>query len=251
MTAQPLTLETDCRKNQETPVANASTVKKEDGSFKNATRIQESVTSMIERKALLWLAVRIPPRINSDHLTLLGLVSMCLASGSYVWARRNHAALLLVNLFLALNWFGDSLDGTLARVRNRQRPRYGFYVDHMIDSVGALLLMGGLAFSGYVQWQIAAAMLVAFLLLSIETYLASYTLGIFRMSFAKFGPTEIRLLLALGNTVLWLRPAARVPRLHYRLFDFGGIVATIGMGAMLLVATAWHTHRLYREERLP
>jgi phosphatidylglycerophosphate synthase len=251
MTSQPLTLEPNCRRNLEAPVASSPAARKVDVSFQNATRIQESVTSVIERKFLLWLAPRIPLWINSDHLTLLGLASMFLASGSYVWARRNHSALLLVNLFLALNWFGDSMDGTLARARNRQRPRYGFYVDHMIDSVGAVLLMGGLAFSRYIHWQIATALLVAFLLLSIETYLASYTLGIFRMSFAKFGPTEIRLLLALGNTVLWLCPDARVPRLHYRLFDFAGLVATVGMGAMLLIATAWHTKRLYGEERLP
>ena len=250
MTAQPLILEPSCQDSCGTSAANPA-AKKEGASFKNAARIQESLTSVIERKVLLWLAPRIPPWINSDHLTLLGFASMFLAGGSYVWARRNHSGLLLVNLFLALNWFGDSLDGTLARVRNRQRPRYGFYVDHMIDSVGALLLMGGLALSGYIQWQIATAMLVGFLLLSIESYLASYTLGIFRMSFAKFGPTEIRLLLALGNTVLWLHPDARVPRLHYRLFDFGGLAATIGMGAMLLVATACHTNRLYKEESLP
>jgi len=219
--------------------------------FKHATRIQEGITAAMERKALLWLAPRIPLWINSDHLTLLGLASMFLASGSYAWAHRNRYGLLLVNLFLALNWFGDSLDGTLARVRNRQRPRYGFYVDHMIDSFGALLLMGGLALSGYIHWQVAMGMLVAFLLLSIETYLASYTLGIFRLSFAKLGPTEIRLLLALGNTVLWLHPDARVPHLQYRLFDFGGLTATVGMIAMLLIATAWHTNRLYRGERLP
>lgn len=219
-------------------------------SFRNATRIQESITTKFERVILLWLAAHLPSWINSDHLTLLGFVSMFFAGASYAWARWHSAGLLLATLFLALNWFGDSLDGTLARVRNRQRPRYGFYVDHMIDSFGALFLMGGLAISGFIDWRIAMAMLVAFLLLSIETYLATYTIGVFRLSFAKFGPTEIRILLGIGNIVLWLRPQAGVPGLSWRLFDFGGLIAAIGMAAMLVVASVWHTIVLYRQETL-
>jgi archaetidylinositol phosphate synthase len=141
--------------------------------FKYATRLQNSFTAASERKALLWLAARMPSSINSDHLTVLGFAAMFLAGCSYALARWTPWGLLLATLFLALNWLGDSLDGTLARVRNRQRPRYGFYVDHMIDTFGALFLMGGLAVSGYIDWRIATGLLVAFLLLSIESYLAS------------------------------------------------------------------------------
>jgi phosphatidylglycerophosphate synthase len=219
--------------------------------FRNAPRIQESFTAGFERRALVWLAERMPTRVNSDHLTLLGFAAMFFACGSYAMARWNHAGLLLATICLALNWFGDSLDGTLARVRNRQRPRYGFYVDHMIDSIGALLLTGGLAASGYLDGRIAMGMLVAFLLLSIESYLATYTMGTFRMSFWIFGPTEIRILLAAGNLALWLRPDARVPGLGYRLFDFGGMVAIAGMGVMLAISAVAHTTKLYREETLP
>src|SRR5277367_334888 len=193
--------------------------------FQNAPRIQEAVTAKLEKKILLWLAARIPSWINSDHLTLLGFAAMCLTCASYILARHNRVGLLLATLCLALNWFGDSLDGTLARVRNRQRPRYGFYVDHIVDSFGALFLMSGLAASTYVDWRIAMAMLIAFLLLSIESYLASYTLGIFRLSFANFGPTGIRILLSVGNVILWFRPKLKVPGLSYRLLDFGGLVA--------------------------
>lgn len=197
---------------------------------------------------MLWLAARIPAKINSDHLTLLGFVSMLLAGASYALARWNALGLLLATLFLALNWFGDSLDGTLARVRNCQRPRYGFYVDHIIDSIGATFLMGGLAVSGAFDWRIAAGMLIAFLLLSIESYLATYTLGVFRMSFAKFGPTEIRILLALANLALWLRPNAKVPSLAWRVFDFGGLIAITGMLLMFTVAAISHTRTLYLQE---
>lgn len=222
---------------------------KHNPSFKNAVRLQESITAAPERKVLLWLAARMPAKINSDHLTLLGFLSMCLAGASYAFARWHPFGLLLAAIFLALNWFGDSLDGTLARVRNCQRPRYGFYVDHMIDSVGAIFLMGGFAASGFIDWRIAVGMLVAFLLLSIETYLASYTLGVFRLSFAKLGPTEIRILLALGNLALWLRPNAKLPGLSLRVFDFGGLIAIFGMLIMFVIAAVFHTRSLYRQER--
>jgi archaetidylinositol phosphate synthase len=218
--------------------------------FKNATRLQTSFTAATERKALLWLAARIPPSINSDHLTLLGFMAMFLAGCSYALARWNPWGLLLATVCLALNWFGDSLDGTLARVRNHQRPRYGFYVDHMIDSFGALFLMGGLAVSGYIDWRIAMGLLVAFLLLSIESYLASYTLGIFRLSFAKFGPTEIRILLGVANTVLFFLPSARISGWTARLFDIGGAIAIVAMTAMAIFAAVTHTLALYRQETL-
>jgi phosphatidylglycerophosphate synthase len=219
--------------------------------FRNATRIQESLTSARERRVLLWLAARMPRWVTSDQLTLLGFVAMLLAGASYLLARWHPVGLLLATVCLALNWFGDSLDGTLARVRNMQRPRYGFYADHMVDSFGALFLMGGLGASTYVDWRIAMGMLIAFLLISIESYLASYTLGIFRLSFAKFGPTEIRILLSVGNVVLWFRPGLKVPGLPYRLFDFGGLLAVAAMGVMVVVAAVWHTRELYRQEKLP
>jgi len=173
---------------------------------------------------------------------------MFLAGCSYTLARWFPAGLLMATFWLAVNWFGDGLDGTLARVRNCQRPRYGFYVDHMCDSFGAIFLMAGLGASGYVDWRVATGMLVAFLLLSIESYLASYTLGIFRLSFAKFGPTEIRILLGIGNVGLFFWPQVRIPGAGSRLLNFGGAAAVVGMTVMAIVATAVHTARLYREE---
>jgi archaetidylinositol phosphate synthase len=220
-------------------------------SFRNATRVQQSLTAEIERRALAWLAARLPAWVQSDHLTLLGFVAMFFAGMCFAFARWNRIGLLLAIVCLALNWFGDSLDGTIARLRNRQRPRYGFYVDHMIDTCGGLFLMGGLALSGVMDWRIALGMFIAFLMLSIETYLATYTLGSFHLSHAKLGPTEIRILLAMGSLVLWLSPAARVWGTPYRLFDFGGLIAIAGMGTMFLAAAIRHTRDLYRMERLP
>jgi archaetidylinositol phosphate synthase len=218
--------------------------------FRDALRLQESFTAAAERRALAWLAARLPPRVNSDHLTLLGFVAMFLAGASYALARTHRVGLLLVIVCLALNWFGDSLDGTLARLRNRQRPRYGFYVDHMIDTFGGFFLMSGLALSGLVDWRIATGMFVAFLMLSVQSYLAAYALGQFQLSFAKFGPTEIRILLAAGNLALWLRPDVRAFGSPYRLFDAGGIIAIAGMAVMLVASTVSNAVKLYRTETL-
>jgi phosphatidylglycerophosphate synthase len=168
----------------------------------------------------------------------------------YALAAWNRYALLAVIGCLALNWLGDSLDGTLARVQQRLRPRYGFYVDHMVDSFGALALMGGLALSGYMRPRIAIGLLIAFLMLSIQSYLATHTLGEFRISFWRFGPTELRLLLALGNLALFWKPVVHFLGGRYRLFDVGGVIGLAGMGSMVVVFTVQNTIRLYREERI-
>jgi phosphatidylglycerophosphate synthase len=219
--------------------------------FPDMVRVQESWVALGERRALLWLAARVPQRIGPDHLTVLGLVAQIGAGVCYALAARNRYALLGVIIFLALNWLGDSLDGTLARVRQRLRPRYGFYVDHMVDSVGALALMGGLALSGYMDPRIAIGLLVAFLLLSIQSYLATHALGEFRLSFWRFGPTELRILLAVGNLALLWRPMAHFFGHTYRLFDVGGAIGLAGMATVTVVFTLQNTIRLYREERVP
>jgi archaetidylinositol phosphate synthase len=218
--------------------------------FVPATRLQQSFVAAAEKSTLLWLAGRTPRWINSDHLTLLGFVAQCLAGVCYALARWNHYALLPGIVFLALNWLGDSLDGTLARVRNCQRPRYGFYVDHIVDTFAAFFLMGGLALSGYIHPAIALGMLIAFLMLSIEAYLATYTLGRFQLSYWKFGPTEIRLLLAAGNLALFRWQTVKVLGARLRLLDAGGAIGIGGMALMLVVSAIQHTRRLYREEKI-
>src|SRR5690242_18278030 len=217
--------------------------------FKPAARAHTSLLADAEKRSLIWIAGRLPAWVNSDHLTGLGFVSLILAGASYWYARFDAVGLVLVIPFLALNWFGDSLDGTLARVRNRQRPRYGFYVDHVIDTFSAFFLMGGLALSGYVHPAVAMGMLVAFLMLSVEVYLASYTLKTFRLSYAKFGPTEIRILLAIGSLALLFWPAVHIIGRAYLLFDVGGVIAIAGMAGILVLSAICHTLQLYREER--
>ena len=221
--------------------------------FQTAERAQLSFLSAIEKRCLVWIAARLPPWVSSDLLTALSLAAMLGAGFSYWMARYNRAGLLLVILWLAVNWFGDSLDGTLARFRNQQRPRYGFYVDHIADTFGALFLLGGLALSGYMSLLVAAGLLLAYYMLSIEVFLASYTVGTFHMSFGGFGPTELRILLAIGNVALYLHPG--VPMVHvlgeqYLLFDVGGTIAMSGMVLMMIAAAIKHTVMLYRAEPL-
>lgn len=217
--------------------------------FLNATRINLSITAAIEKRLLLWIARRTPAALNPDHFTGLALAAQLLAGAAYALSSHDSRALWLVNLFIALNWLGDSLDGTLARVRNQQRPRYGFYVDHIADTFGAAAMIGGLGCSGYVHWQIAVGMLVCFYVLSIESYLATYVMGCFQLSVGAFGPTEIRILLVMGNVRLFYQPDVTVAGTQFLLFDIGGAVAIAGMAAMALAAAARHTIQLYGEEK--
>src|SRR5579863_8699218 len=218
--------------------------------FLEMRRVQESWVAAPEKKALIWLAGRTPQWIGPDHLTFLGLAAQVGAGACYWLAGWSKYALLGVILFLGLNWLGDSLDGTLARVRLKLRPRYGFYVDHMVDTFGALALMGGLAVSSYMHPWIAIGLLIGFLMLSIQSYLATYALGEFRLSFWRFGPTELRILLAVGNLALLWKPIVHLFGGQYLLFDVGGTIGLAGMSLMVVVFTAQNTRRLYREERI-
>ena len=219
--------------------------------FTHAARELNGLTAGIEKKTLLWLAARTPAWVQPDHLTALGLLAM-LAAGLAYWSSAETPALLLgVNVALALNWLGDSLDGTLARFRNRCRPRYGFYVDHLVDAFGALFLLGGLAFSGYMSERIALILLIAYFLVSINIYLATYTLGVFKISFGPVGGTELRLLLALGNVALLAVPRLTLVGRQVLLFDLVGAASIAALAVVLVVTTVRNTRTLYELERLP
>ena len=219
--------------------------------FKTAARAHTSFLAAAEKRTLIWIATRLPAWVNSDHLTMLGFVSLIFAGASYWYAKSNAWALLLVIPFLALNWFGDSLDGTLARVRNRQRPRYGFYVDHILDALGMSVLMTGMALSGYLSPLVAGVFLIFYLLLSIEIYLATYTIGTFHLSYWRFGPTELRILLVIGNLFALRRPDAIIAGQSFLLFDVGFAVGAAALAVILVQATVKHIVMLYREETLP
>lgn len=215
-------------------------------------RYHHSLLAAPEKRLLIWIANRLPAWLNSDHLTILGLVSMMGVGLSFWFAGRVPAiGLPLVVVCLALNWFGDSLDGTVARVRNQQRPRYGFYVDHVIDMLGTGFMLGGLAMSGFMTPLIALVTLAAWLLVNAESFLATHSRGMFRMSFGWFGPTELRILIAAGALGL-----LRVPTISFlemgpfKTFDIAGVAATIGLGISFVAAAIRNTIALYREETI-
>ena len=219
--------------------------------FAPACRVNRALTARIEKCALQWMAERAPGWLTSDQLTILGLSAQIAAGVFYALARYNRFALLAVILCLVLNWFGDSMDGTLARVRRQQRPRYGFYVDHMVDIFGSVALMCGLGLSGFLHWPVAIAMLLAFLLLAGESYLATYTLSQFELSQGIFGPTEIRILLIAGNLALLRSPYSVLFGHRFLLLDVGGSIAAAAMFVMAIHVTARHTAELYHQEPLP
>lgn len=218
--------------------------------FGNARRIQTSFVAKVEKRALLWLAERTPGWVNSDHLTVLGFLGQVGAGICYALSGGNQYFLPVGIGCLAVNWLGDSLDGTLARYRSQQRPRYGFYVDHMVDIFGAVALMCGLGWSGFLHWPVAIAMLIGFLLLAGESYLATYTLDRFQLSQGLFGPTEIRLLLVAGNLALLRDPYCTLFGYRFLLFDAGGLIAAVIMFGIAAAVTVRHTAQLYRQEPL-
>jgi archaetidylinositol phosphate synthase len=215
-------------------------------------REHTSVLAAAEKRLLVWLAHRLPRWVGSDHLTALGAVAMIATALAFAAASLDLRFLLAVPVCLAINWFGDSLDGTVARVRNQQRPRYGFYLDHVVDIANTVVLFTGLAFSGLCSPWIAVALMVGYLLLSGEAFLATHTLGVFKLAFSGMGPTELRILLSVGAVAaidhLWVRPFGLGP---FRLFDIGGLIGAAGMIAVFLISAVRNARALYRAEPLP
>jgi archaetidylinositol phosphate synthase len=216
--------------------------------YQQAVRLHTSLLADVEKRLLVWMANRLPAWINSDHLTASATLAM-IGVGACFWLGGD--ALPLVIFLLAFNWFGDSLDGTLARVRRRERPRYGYYVDHVLDAVGFAALIAGLALGGHASPLIALGFLAAYFLLLIEISLAAHSRGTFRLAFWHIGPTELRILLSVGVLQLMRSPTVTLFGHQWLLFDVGCAVGTVGMVITFLVSAVRNGAALYQEERLP
>jgi len=215
-------------------------------------RENTSILAGIERRALVWLARRLPRRLHSDHLTMLALTAMGGAGVSLAAMALTPWAAAGVVVSMALNWFGDSLDGTLARVRGHERPRYGYYVDHVVDLAGAILLLAGLACSTLTAPLTAMFVLAAYLLVSAETYLATHARGIFRMSFLGVGPTELRILFVIGTLRGAYEPFVSLGGLGtVRLFDLGGVIAAASLIVVFIVSAVRNARALSAAEPIP
>ena len=198
------------------------------------TRVINTITGPLEKKVLNYLASRMPNWVTSDLMTIIGIIGSVIIFVGYSLTNYSPHYLWLASLGFVLNWFGDSLDGTLARYRKAERPNYGFFIDHAIDTISEVLVFLGLAISPYVKFEIATLALIGYLTLSIYVYLLTYVIRVFRISFAKLGPTEIRIIGILCNTLLFFvgKPTITLP---FGTFTFYDIIVAIVAAALFIV----------------
>jgi phosphatidylglycerophosphate synthase len=215
------------------------------------TRHNHSLLAAAERRLLIVIAGRLPHWLSSDHLTLLGLLSMWAAGLAFARVGNTWWSAMPLAIALLANWFGDSLDGTVARVRRQERPRYGFYVDHVIDLAGTAALLTGMGASGRMSPSIALAVLAAYFLVSAEAYLATHAAAVFRMSFAGIGPTELRIIVGAGAFYLTGHQWIEIAGFHAQLLDVSGVVASVGLVLAFIASAIRNTRALYLAEALP
>ena len=174
-----------------------------------AAREKTFLLARPEARVLEWIARRLPRFVMPDHLTLLGVLAAVGIAAAYALSNRDPVWLWAASGLLVVHWLGDSLDGTLARVRRSERPRYGYYLDHLVDAIATALIGIGLGLSPYMLLATGLVIVVAYLVLSINTYLETNVLGVFSLGYGRLGPTEARLALIAVNTLLALGDRAR------------------------------------------
>ncbi len=171
-------------------------------STEKSVRIQTSVLNGVEKKALLWLAERQPKWVNSDTLTFIGFIGSVIIAAGYILSNYNINFLWLASLGLVINWYGDSLDGTLARFRKQQRPVYGFYLDHTMDAINETFMFMGVGLSPFMRFDLSCILLAIYLMLTLNVSMNAHLKGEFRLTYAKLGPTEFRLIVVIVNAIL-------------------------------------------------
>jgi archaetidylinositol phosphate synthase len=203
----------------------------------DAPRSKQFILAVPEARVLEWIARRLPGFVKPDHLTALGVLASLGIAAAYVLSNGNSAWLWAASALLVVHWLGDSLDGTLARVRKAERPRYGFYLDHLVDAFATAAIGIGIGLSPYMLLSVGLAIVVAYLILSINTYLETHAFGVFNLGYGRFGPTEARLILIVVNTLLVLDLVGA------ELLDVLGI----GLAAAMIVALVVRAGRNLRK----
>ena len=206
----------------------------------HAPRDKAFLLARPEARALDWLARRVPARVTPDHMTILGVLAALGVAAAYVLSNGDSGWLWAVSALLVVHWLGDSLDGTLARVRRAERPTYGYYLDHLVDAIATAVIGIGLGLSPYMLLATGLAIVVAYLVLSINTYLETQALGVFSLGYGRLGPTEARLGLIALNTLLALGVGleATVAGLGVTVLDLVGLAAVAAMLGGLAVRAA-------------
>ena len=207
-------------------------------------RVNDILLGPLERPALRWLAAHMPAWMNSDILTCIGIFGALVIFAGYSLTNIDKGFLWLASLGIVINWFGDSLDGTLARYRHKERPRYGFFVDHTVDAFNEMVIFLGLGLSPYVSFNIASLALIAYLLLSVLVYVQTCVVGEFKISYGKLGPTELRAIVVIANTLIFYfgNPAypvsiAGMDEFVLTLFDIVAIAVTIILLLIFIVSS--------------
>ena len=222
-----------------------------DNGKKKAKRVIDTLTGPAERKILPKMAATLPVWVTPDHLTLLGLVAAVLIAAGYVLTRLSPWWMVLVNFALILHWYADSLDGTLARVRNIERERYGYFVDHICDAVAAFLACLGLGASAYMDLRVGLFLVIGYFMMNIYVYTATYAKGEFKLSYGKLGPTEVRIILFIVNIIVpfWNPVVCSVYGDPIRALDIAGIAAGIVFMVVFTVCSIRDAKELDRLER--
>lgn len=222
-------------------------------SIANHRRVNQILLGSLERPALKWLAAHLPAWVTPDHMTILGTLGALVIAGSYWATRIDPNFLWLASLGFVINWFGDSLDGSLARYRHIERPRYGFFVDHTVDAINESLVFLGLGLSPYVRLDIAALALSGYLLMSVLVYVRTLVNGEFRISYGGMGPTEVRVIAILANTIIFFshNPSYQTPLGVFSLYDLIGIAIALLLYAVFIVSTYNQSRQLSNVDRTP
>lgn len=204
---------------------------------KQAERIQTSILNGVEKKALVWLANRQPKWVTSDFLSGIGCLGSIIIAVGYAMTGVSAAWFWVASLGFIVNWYGDSLDGTLARVRNKQRPIYGYYLDHTLDCLNEVAICVGLGLSPLLDMRIALFVLVTYLLMTINVSVNAHLKNEFRLTYLKLGPTEVRIIAIIINTVLALSATLRDTRLAFNFFgeDLSLSILDISVAAVALL----------------
>jgi phosphatidylglycerophosphate synthase len=206
---------------------------------KTSDRIQESISSKIEKRTLIWMASRLPRWMTPDHLTIIGFIGALLAGSGYALTNLGKGFLWLASFGFVVNWFGDSLDGTLARVRQIQRPRYGFSIDHNVDAITALVIVIGAGISPFVSFSAVLLVLVGYYLLCIYTYINTYLQGVLKISYSGFGPTELRLVIIIINSIFFFttfeNPTIVLVGITFKMFDLFALAVAMVLIFIYLV----------------
>lgn len=214
-------------------------------------RINDILLGPLERPAIAWLVERMPAWVTSDHLTFLGLFAALMIGVSYWATKFSPHFLWLASFGFVLNWFGDSLDGNLARYRKNERPKYGYYIDHIIDTISEIMIFLGLGLSPYVDFNLATIGLIGYLCMTIQVYITTNVRGVFKISYGKLGPTEIRVIAILANTFIFFvnNPTITLPFGEIGLYNLIVGAVVVLLFAIFAITVFQEARTLDREDR--